>query len=253
MVNSMEGFDRIEVRSVVDTLLSPSLREQCFIGTYRRVVANISTLQDLKSAKHFQAISMLARSLFELAVDIRLLDALPSGPLKMIEFVDVEKLRCARKALEFKAEHPDAKIDTASYSEFAAKNASRIDTTRALLWPNLKQLSHWSGMKLPARIKLLKSPFDEIYALHYPSLSWQVHAGLTGIVNLRAETFTLMCGQGFKLAVDSYWEVLSAMIHEFKLERANEKIKGKMKAAKLLPFTDTPEQANEILRTLTGS
>ena len=41
------------------------------------------------------------------------------------------------------------------------------------------------------------------------------------------------------------------MIHEFKLETANEKIRGKMKAAKLLPFTDTPEQAEQLLAALT--
>ena len=61
---------------------------------------------------------------------------------------------------------------------------------------------------MSGRVKLLDPLFEEIYEVHYPHLSWQVHSGLTGVVNLRAETFTVMCGQGFKLAADSYRETL---------------------------------------------
>jgi hypothetical protein len=81
-------------------------------------------------------------------------------------------------------------------------------------------------------------------------LSWQVHSGLTGVVNLQAETFTLICGQGFKLAADSYWEILCTMIEEFRLVRGNRKIQGRMKAAKMMPFTDSPEEAQQLLREL---
>lgn len=61
-------------------------------------------------------------------------------------------------------------------------------------------------------------------------------------MNLKAETFTLICGCAFKLAADAYWEVLMTMIREFKIAKANEKIEGKLKATKLIPFTDTPSK-----------
>jgi hypothetical protein len=96
MVKSLNEFDKMEVRGVIETLLSTSGRERCFIGTYHRATANIATLLELKQPKHFQAIAMLARGLFELAVDIRLIDVIPEGPTKIMEFTDVEKLRCAR-------------------------------------------------------------------------------------------------------------------------------------------------------------
>ena len=99
---------------------------------------------------------------------------------------------------------------------------------------------------MSSRIKLLNPPFVEIYEVHYPHLSWQVHAGLTGIVNLKAETFTVMCGLAFKLAADCHRETLLTMIEEFKLEKANQKIKEKLKVATLLPLTDTPEQADSL-------
>ena len=249
MVKSIDEFDRVEVRTVIDSLLSPSRREQCFIGTYRRSHANIATLLELKSAQHFQAIVMLTRSLFELAVDIRLIGVVPDSCLKMIEFVDVEKLRTARKVRKFKADHPSAQIDTTNYDSFIANNESRVGAAKRSLWPQPETPAHWSGMHMSSRIKLLNPLFAEIYEVHYPRLSWLVHSGLTGIVNLEAATFTAICGHAFKLAADSYRETLLTMIAEFKLEKANRKIKEKLKVATLLPFTDTPEQA-DILRGL---
>jgi hypothetical protein len=252
MLKSLENFDKLEVRAVIDTLLSPSRREQCFIGLYRRSLANVATLQELKSAKHFQAIVMLTRSLFELAVDIRLISVVPDSCNKMTEFVDFEKLRTARKTRKFKDDHPGILVETTITDIFIAKHEHRIETVRRLLWPKPDTMSHWSGMRMSDRVKLLGPPFEEFYEVHYPQLSWQVHSGLTGVVNLQAETFTVMCGQAFKFAADSYQETLVAMIDEFGLDKANAKIRGKLKAAKLLPFTDGPEKADELLRALTS-
>ncbi len=252
ILKSLEQFDQLEVRGVIGGVPSPSDREQCFIANYRRTTANVTTLLELKSAKHFQAISMLSRALFELAVDIRLINVLPQSCEKMIAFVNVEKLRCARKIIKFKANHPSSKIDTTIYDSFVANNGTSVDRVQATLWPTLKKVDHWSGRDLRSRIALLNAPFEEIYDHYYPFLSWQVHSGLTGAVNLQAETFTLMCGQAFKLAVDSYWETLSAMIEEFKLVKGNAKIQGKMKAAKIMPFTESPQQAEQLLQELTS-
>jgi hypothetical protein len=87
--------------------------------------------------------------------------------------------------------------------------------------------------------------------VNYPQLSRYVHSGLTGVVNLKAETFTLVCGCAFKLAADAYGEVLTTMIREFNMAIASEKIEDKLKAARLLPLTDTPEEADQLLRALT--
>jgi hypothetical protein len=246
MVKSLEKFDEIEIRSVINTLLSPTEREKCFIATYRRTVANVASLLELKSAKHFQAIAMLARALFELAVDIRLIDVLPQSCEKMVAFVDVEKLRCALKVQQFKASHQGSGVDTSNYDSFVSTRRASVEAAMKALWPGMTKVTHWSGRVLSERVKLLKPPFEQIYEVLYPSLSWQVHSGLTGVVNLKAETFTFICGKGFELSGDSYSEILSAMIDEFKIETANRTVRGKMKAAKLLPFTDTAEEAEAV-------
>ena len=70
--------------SVASASAPISLREQCFIGTYYRTLGNIETLLVLNKSLHFQALTMLARALFELAVDVRLLEMIPNGWEKMV-------------------------------------------------------------------------------------------------------------------------------------------------------------------------
>lgn len=246
VVVSLDNFDKIEIRPAIDALANPSVRELCFIAMYRRSAANIASLQELKSAKHFQAIVMLARSLFELAVDIRLLNCVTDGCLRMIEFVDVEKLRCAKKVLKYTTDYPDAKIDISPYTSFISANETRVTDVRKSLWPNAKSVEHWSGLKMAARVKLLGREFEELYEVHYPYQSWHVHSGVTGIINLDAVTFTILCGYSFKLAGEAFRETLLTIIDEFKLIIKDPKIKRKLEAAKLLPFADTPQDLEYI-------
>jgi hypothetical protein len=135
VLKSVAKFDELEVSGVIRSQLSPTEREKCFIAIYLRSSANAVTLMELKHQKHFQAINMLARTLFELAVDIRLINVIPQACEKMIAFIDVEKLRCARKILKFHAVRPITKVDPAVYSSFVAIEGPRIDALRTTLWP----------------------------------------------------------------------------------------------------------------------
>jgi hypothetical protein len=82
MVKSLNNFDKVEVKGVVQTLLSTTAEENCFIGTYYRTSGSIESILEFKHPKHFQAVAMLARGLFELAVDMRLLEVIPNGAIK---------------------------------------------------------------------------------------------------------------------------------------------------------------------------
>ena len=250
VVKSLNNFDRVEIKGVIDTLLSKNDEENCFVGTYYRAWGQIETVLELKNSRHFQAAAMLARRLFELAVDIRLLEEIPNAWIKMIGFVDDEYLRCCRKMVAFKDAHPSAAIDTTTQKVFIAKNEKRVDALRKSIWPGPRRVRHWSGLRLSERVRQLKSPFDQIYEVEYPTLSWYVHPGMTGVTNLRHETFIYLCSSAFKLVADSYWEVLQTIIRKFKIARANEKIELKMKVAKLLPFTDNDEQVDILTRSI---
>lgn len=168
----------------------------------------------------------------------------------MVAFSGVEKLRCARKIVKFKTEHPSARVDTSVYDSFIAGEAAKIEANRDVLWPGAKNLDHWSGKKMHERVNYLGSPFDQIYAVEYPRLSWCVHAGLTGVSALRLESFTALCGVALKSSTDSYEQILLAVIEEFRIGKADDKIKQKLMAAKFLPFTSGKAEAEELFRQL---
>lgn len=246
MLKSLTEFDRQEVQGIIQGLVARTDRDNCIIGNYYRGKANIETLLSLKSARDLQAIAMIARGLFELTVDAKLIDAIPDAVQKIRAFSDVEKLRAAKKIVNFKIANPDSTMDTAVYDAFIAKNAQRIEAERAVVWPGIKRVEHWSGMKLPDRVNLLKAPFDEIYNIEYAQMSWYVHAGLTGFVNLKAETFNMLAAKQNKLAGECYIVLLMVVIDEFGIAKVDVKVKNKLKLAKMLPFTDSTDAARAL-------
>ena len=252
MVKSLNEFDKLEVAGVVRGLLAKTDRDNCFIGNYYRGKAHIETLLSLKSAKDLQAIAMVARGLFELAVDTKLIDAIPDAVKKILAFSDVEKLRAARKIVKYKAANPTAAVDASIHDSFITKEAKRIEAERNAVWPGVKKLTHWSGLDLSQRVALLKAPFDEIYEIDYPELSWYVHSGLTGFVNLKAESFNMLAAKQNKLAAECFVVLLTVIIDEFGIDKADAKKKNKLKLARLYPFADDPEGRARMEQELLG-
>ncbi len=115
-LTSLNKFDRHEIRNVIGALLSPTQRELCFLGCYYRAFSNVESMLALNHPKHVQGIASAARGLFEVAVDLALIDRIPQGPEKMLAMVDVEKLRSARAVVGFKVANPAAQVDCDSIS-----------------------------------------------------------------------------------------------------------------------------------------
>jgi hypothetical protein len=249
-VKSLNEFDQKEVRGVIGGLLTRTDKDNCFIGIYYRGKANIESMLSLKQVKDFQAITMLARSLFELATDIKLINVIPDAVKKIGAFSGVEKLRAARKIVDFKAAKSEA---SPVHAEFIKNNAARIETEQKAIWPNAKgKLIHWSGLDLRARATLLKAPFDEIYDLQYAELSWYTHsAGLTGF-DLKSNTFPILGARSFSLAAQCYVILLTSVIDEFELTKADARIKHHLKYAHVVPFTQTDEEEDALNRELMG-
>jgi hypothetical protein len=252
LVKSYNNFDRLEILGVIQGQVSLSQEEQCFVATYYRVRGNIETMLTITHAKHFQAAAMLARGVFELAVDIRMLEATSNGWIKMVAFDEVERLRSARKVVAYKTAHPDADIDLTSYTPFIANNQKRIDALRKSIWSKPADKYHWTGLRFADRVSQLGAPMDRIYEVDYPRLSWYVHSGVTGVINLKSETFIHLCANAFSLAADSYREVLEVIIRKFKIDKAINKIDFKLYAAKVFPFNDDPEIEDWLTRSIQG-
>jgi hypothetical protein len=95
-------------------------------------------------------------------------------------------------------------------------------------------------------VEKLKAPFDQTYHVNYAQLSWQVHAGLVGVTNLAADVFLAACGKAFEIAADACVEVLRSVISELHIDKGVPKIYAKLQLAKMLPFTETAEQALQL-------
>jgi hypothetical protein len=254
VVKSINLFDQKEVRGVVGGLLSKTDRDDCFVGIYYRAKANVESLLSLKYLRDFQASIMLARSLFELAVDMKLIDVIQDATRIIAAFSEVEKLKSARRIVDFRATHSNAIYPSTVHADFIKNNAARIEAEQNTLWPSTKpgarKVGHWSGLDLRARAHLLKAPFDEIYEVKYAELSWYTHAaGLTGF-HLKAETYPMLQGTSFELAARCYAILLTAVIDEFGLSKADPGIKRHLDYARKVPWTDTEEQAEALQSAL---
>jgi len=249
-LTSLNNFDKLEIRNIIRGLLNPTQREICFTANYYRAFANVESILALNHVKHVQGIASAARGLFEVAVDVALIDEVPQGPEKMLALIDVEKMRSAQAIIDFKAANPDAQVDATTFQEFIRLEGARITALRDSLWPNRPDVQHWSLLKLQKRVEKLGQPFNEIYAVEYPRLSWYIHSGLTGFADLQKESFELMAGIAFTIAVKSYMALMTAIIDEFKLNKHDPKVKIRMRYAQMVPWTDGEEQAAQLRREL---
>jgi uncharacterized protein DUF5677 len=251
-IRLLNELDNRAIRNVVGGVLNPSLRESYFTLNYQRAVINIELLLKLTDTKQFQAITMLTRSIFETAVEINLLAIVPDDAEKIHLFTDLEKFRSARKIIAFKNSHPDEKVDTQAYEQFIATKGQRLTLEKKQMWPAGERLAHWSLMNMEQRTKFLGGAFDRLYQLYYPLLSWYVHSGITGVTNLKGDTFAHLCGVAYTITIECYVLILESIIDEFRICKADEKLKDRIAFAKMVSFADTPEQAAELRFSLLG-
>ena len=136
--------------------------------------------------------------------------------------------------------------------EFITNAESRVLAEQAKLWPGVKKVEHWSGMNLKERVMYLKGQYEEIYEVRYPQMSWYTHASGVSGFTLKASSFELLAGSHFALTADIYMIVLAAVIAEFQIEKADNKVLKRMKLAHQLPFTDTDAEAADLEKALLG-
>lgn len=246
-LKGMHYLDQHEILNVVRAALSPTRREKYFTLIYHRAILNVETILYLTEGKHFQAVAGLTRTIFELAVDIRLIDRIDNAIEKMALFRDIEKLKAARHIVDFKQAHPDAKVHTNSHEKFVAAHGKHIDAAKALMWPGKEpRLTHWCREKMPQRAKLVGGPLYEIHELQYSQLSWYIHSGITGVEGLGPAGFASLVGVAFNIALESYMQILEAIIDEFKIAKADPLIRSRMQYARMMPFTPSEQELSDL-------
>jgi hypothetical protein len=253
-VKNLLKFTDEDIHPIIESVskLIPSERDICFLAIYYRAYADLRTLMLLKGVPDFQTVSRIARAMLEYAIDLRLINCVPNAIPKMATFVEVEKLRGARRAMEFLNKHPEIQLNISIFSDFVANNEAIITKNKKSLWPGAKSLEHWSEMKMDARCRKLGAPFEQWYEIDFRRLSWYTHTGLAGVVNIQGEAFKNILTSSLIIIMDTYCEVLACVIKEFKIDHATSKINNLMKYAKQVSFTDSPKEAQMLYDGLVG-
>jgi len=251
MLISLRKFDEAEVEPVCRGQISLSPLEECRTVQYLRVQRNIDSMIALAHVAHFQALSMLARSIFEMTIDLRLIPSVPDAAERMKCFQGLESLRAAKAAIE-RSKEPNGSPVSTRLSDFEATRRASIEARASQLWgPKFNTVSHWSGLKLKQRVsQLADDHLSHVYIYTYRTMSWQTHPGLQGSYGLPASAFPTIANSALNLGVFAYLEVLRLMIIALGLDKNDPLIGAKLNFAHTLPYTDTLAEELELRQNL---
>jgi hypothetical protein len=250
-VKSLNELNRLEVHNVVNNGLLGlrTNRENYFLLNYNRAVLNIELLLSLTEYKHFQTVASIARTTFEIAVEMAMMERDKASDQKITAFIEAEKLRSARKIESFGKHRPDPTKGFlySVYIEFIQKNAARIDAECLRIWGPGK-VKHWTRKDVAGICKELGGEFEELYSFHYAELSWFIHSGVIGVANVDEDTMARLCGVAFQIIVKCYSLILEAIMNCFQMYHADDKLKKKLVVARMLPFTESERERGAVWR-----
>lgn len=172
MLTSLRKFDELEVDPICRGQLALSPIEECRMVTYLRAQRNVDSMVELKHVAHFQALSMLARSIFELGVDLKLMQSFPDAAERMKCFQSLESLRAAKAAVA-RSKEPNGAPVSMRLSDFEATRRVAIEARAAQLWgARFNAVTHWSGLKLKQRVSAIADDqTSHVYVYTYRSMS----------------------------------------------------------------------------------
>jgi Family of unknown function (DUF5677) len=245
-LRNLHNLELGQFRHVIMGVLNPTLRERLLTLNYHRAAIDVELLLTLKDTRQFQAISMLARTVFELAVEMKLISVNPDAAAKIDAFNRVEMLRAARQVVAFKETHPDAHFHYETQKAYIAAKGATIDEEQRARWPGRRKVEHWSVKTLRERARELGDPFDRIYEVHYPQLSWDAHSGVVSVLRATTESFVHSVGIAYTIAIDSYMKVLEVVAGEFGLSKIDPHLKDKIVYAKQVAFAKSQEEADQL-------
>src|ERR1017187_1340628 len=70
-LRNLDKLERDDFREVIKSQFNPTLRERYITVNYQRAAFNVDMMIAIKDTKQFQKLSLLARAIFELAVEIK--------------------------------------------------------------------------------------------------------------------------------------------------------------------------------------
>ncbi|NQS89227.1 hypothetical protein HQ584_05505 [Patescibacteria group bacterium] len=202
-------------------------KEEHLIQLYQRVCLWIKSVKVLNNAVHFQAVTSIARSVFELLVDIKLLiDDNPKDAVARIDaFIQMERFRKAEDYTDFKKKNPGLEyIKNLKRDIFANKagESDRIKKLKEKYWGKGKgRIEHWSGWGTKCRLQKAGKKYELLYYESISLWNWYVHsAGLTGTKGISSDGLKAVFGKALENIVDIFCDTTEFVAKELKLKPA---------------------------------
>lgn len=215
--NLVNGFIDTSVRPIVERTLDKTSPEHLtYLGALLRVSAWLRSLAKLNHPGDFQAVVSGSRALFEIAVDLALLqfDSATHSHEMILAWEQSAKLKHAEGVERFyRKAGKQVPSDFQEVSNFVARQGPAIQSQRVRLWPhkNGKHPERWTGHDLRHDASqadkaapygfvsgLNANSFEEFYTKRFAHLCWNTHgSGLAGVRFVPEDDFPAVSALGF--------------------------------------------------------
>ena len=250
-LRNLQKLVQDDFREIIKSQLRPTLRERYLTINYHRAMFNVEMMAAVKDTRQFQTLSLLARTIFELALEMKCIIRDPDAERKVELFSKMEVLRSARAISAFMNGRPEAHYYQ-QHIDFVNKQGAQIDTEHAAMWPPVpgkKQvIKHWTLKTIRQRARDCGDPFDRIYEVNYSQPSWMTHSGVVTPLNMTSDWVTSFVSTVYAIAIDSYVAILEMLVVQFKLSLTNEHVMRKIVCNRDLGFTSTPQEGAAVMR-----
>jgi len=216
-------------------ILAPSQKEKILISVYRSIHCWMKAVALLNNTVYFQTVATAARSIFELALDIKLIvdNKIENGLKKFETFHKIEKFRIVEEFAKFQIENPDMKSSRVSPKRMeivSDKNKEKEMDVLAQLWGKpRKDIRHWSGLGMRGRVERAGKQYEIFYYESFGLLSIYVHSGLVGTINMSDEGLKAVYGNSAGIIYDMFLTSILMVAKEFKFDKAMPKFEEWMK------------------------
>lgn len=156
-------------------------RDKAIVGTYFLIHDCLEAVTLMNHLSVAQAVGAVAKTLFELALELRFLcnDKSDASAGRYFAYAKIEKHNMAKKLLKFYSEKKlEPEAPDCETLESTIKPDAYIQGLIAAHWPGkkVKDIKHWSGTnEVRKRAEHLGGIYERLYWETYPIMNWYAH------------------------------------------------------------------------------
>jgi hypothetical protein len=223
--------------------------EEALVGLYYRSHLLLRSLVKLDGFDDVQAVRSIARTLFELLLDMKTLQREPILAKRFAAFATVERMRTAIRVADFASRHPMAHRRNRFKHQIAlATDPARIKQCEDMLLNvygirtdilsdrDRKFPKSWSKMDVRAQASKVGDREEETYLSKYCINSWFIHGGFAGLEGISEEGLINAYGLGHLLSQESCHDSTRIIGKELRLFDAQTNLSSDLESIKRVPF-----------------